>query len=244
MLLYKNLSKYYQKLILDDDYEKWLCYLLDKLKSKLSFGVGYDVGCGTGVFTRKLKSANFDVTGVDVSQEMLQVAKEVTASEKMNINYLLADMRKLKSFQKLDFITVVNDGLNYVKGDDVKRTFHNFKSLLKSGGVLMFDVSSKHKFKNVLSNNMFGDDGDDLSYIWLSEYDDSEQKITMNLSFFEKQGDVYKRYNEEQVQYAHETDFLKNSLISEGFEIVSITGNFGQELTETEDRILFFAIKK
>ncbi len=240
---YQILSKYYQNLILDKDYDVWTDYLLNEVKKQLPFGVGYDVGSGTGIFTRKLKKAGYKVTGVDISADMLAVAKELSVKENLNIDYILADMRSLKSLEKLDFITAVNDGLNYVKQSDVKKVFTSFNKCLKKRGILMFDVSTQYKLCKILNGNMFGDDGEDLSYIWLNDYDDIEKKLNLSLSFFEKQGDVYKRYDEVQVEYAHDILDIKTALENAGFTILKITDAFGKELTKTSTRAVFLAVK-
>lgn len=241
---YKSLSKYYEKLILDDGYDKWIDYMLSIVKEKLNSGVGYDVGCGTGIFTRKLKKSGFSVKGVDISSEMLAVAKDLSSKEGVYIDYLKCDMRALKSFEKLDFITAVNDGLNYLSQKDIKRCFSSFSKCLKRGGILLFDISTEYKLKTVLNGNMFGSDNEDLSYIWLSEYDENDNKLIMNLSFFEKQGELYKRFDEQQTEYAHQISDIKSELESAGFELLSLSGAFGEELSNSSHRAVFLARKK
>lgn len=242
-MIYKNLSKYYQGLILDKDYDGWTDYMLSVVKNSVSFGTGYDVGAGTGIFTRKLKKAGYKVVGVDISQEMLSIAKDLSVKENLNINYLKADMRNLKTFEKLDFITSVNDGLNYIPQKDVAKTFSAFSKSLKRGGILLFDVSTEYKLSTVLNGNMFGSDDEDLSYVWLSDYDSETKSLNMNLSFFERVGDVYKRYDERQVEYAHDIESLSSALKSNSYEVISITGAFGEELTPTSQRAVFLARK-
>lgn len=242
-MIYKNLSKYYQGLILDKDYDGWTDYMLSVVKNSLSFGSGYDVGAGTGIFTRKLKKAGYKVVGVDISQEMLAVAKDLSLKENLNINYLKADMRTLKTFEKLDFITCVNDGLNYISQKDVSKTFSAFSKCLKKGGILLFDISTEYKLSNVLNGNMYGSDDEDLSYVWLSEYDSDTKSLNMNLSFFEKVGEFYKRYDEQQVEYAHDVNALSNLLSANSFEVISITGAFGEELSSNSQRAVFLARK-
>lgn len=240
---YEILSKYYQKLIFDSEYDGWTDYMLSVVKNSLPFGVGYDVGSGTGIFTRKLKKAGYKVVGVDISSDMLAVAKDLSLKENLNIDYINMDMRSLKSFEKLDFITVVNDGLNYVKQSDVKKVFSSFKKCLKKGGYLLFDLSTEYKLSTVLNGNMFGDDGEDLSYIWLSEYDKEQKSLSLNLSFFEKQGELYKRYDEVQTEYAHDVNDIKTALDNAGFTTIKITDAFGNKLTDLSERAVFLAIK-
>ena len=241
---YEVLSKYYQKIIYDNDYDRWTEYLLTLVKQYAPSLSGVDVGCGTGIFTRKLKKAGFDVSGVDISQSMLTVAENISRKDRLKIDYLKGDMRSIALFKKVGFITVVNDGVNYIEDKDLLRTLKSFNKCLEKGGFLAFDISTEYKLQFVLGNNMYGDDGEELSYIWLSEYSPSQKKVDINVSFFEKQGDVYKRYNEEQTQYAHDVSFIENTLLDAGFEIISITNAFGKDITSKEERILFLARKK
>ena len=242
---YETLSRYYQGIILDDKYNEWTDYLITLINNHLSpCSTGLDVGCGTGIFTRKLKSQGYNVKGVDISEYMLNIAKSETLKQRQNIDYLLGDMRSLKSLEKLDFISSVNDGLNYIPKNGVEKTFKSFNKCLKKCGIVMFDVSTKYKLEKILGENMFGDDGEDLSYIWISEYIKEEEKLNISVSFFEKDGAVYKRYNEEQTEYAHEVEFIIESLKTSGFDIISVTDGFGNEITPTSERALFLAKKR
>ena len=75
---------------------------------------GIDMACGSGYFTRFLKGKGFDVYGVDNSEKMLARANEISFQEKLVVDYQLQDIKKFKSFKKLDFVTVINDGFNYL----------------------------------------------------------------------------------------------------------------------------------
>lgn len=241
---YKTLSRYYEGIILDDKYEEWTDYLLNLIGNYTAGTTGLDVGCGTGIFTRKLALKGYSVKGVDVSEYMLNKAKDQAFNKRLKIDFIKGDMRTLKSLEKLDFISSVNDGLNYIPKCDVIKVFKSFNKCLKKGGIVMFDLSTKYKLSKILGENMFGDDGDDLSYIWISEYIKEEEKLNINVSFFERDGEVYKRYNEEQTEYAHDLDFLCESLNECGFEVLSITDEFGLEIKSDTQRALFIAKKR
>ena len=107
----------------------------------------------------------------------------------------------------------------------------------------MFDVSSEYKLKNILGGNMYGDDGEDLSYIWLSEYSNEEKVLDINVSFFKKIGKLYERYDEVQRQYAHDKDTLLSELAACGFTVLSVTDENGNELKQDSQRIIITAIK-
>ena len=54
-----------------------------------------DVGCGTGRHAIELAKRGYSVTGVDLSDSMLQQAMEKAHGEKVSVNFLKADAREL-----------------------------------------------------------------------------------------------------------------------------------------------------
>ena len=73
---------------------------------------------------------------------MLKTAKTKGIEQNLNIEYQKQDMKNLKTFEKVGFISVVNDGLNYISGNDLLKTFKSFNKCLVKGGFLIFDISS------------------------------------------------------------------------------------------------------
>ncbi|MBR6737894.1 MAG: class I SAM-dependent methyltransferase [Clostridia bacterium] len=240
---YKTLSQFYNGIICDDAYSSWLDFLAKTLKSKNPEPFGIDFACGTGLFTRKVKALGYSVVGVDISPDMLAVAEETTRNEKLNIKYFVGDFKNFKLKEKQGFITAVNDGFNYVPITGLKKAIKNCYDSLKNNGVLMFDVSTPYKLKEVLAKNMFGDDGEELSYIWLSEFISDSSRLDITISFFKKEGEVYKRFTEQQSQYAHEKEDIENILKTVGFTNFTVTDENGNPLTKTSQKMLFIATK-
>ena len=239
---YSALAPHYEKLVSNCDYEQWSQYLFEKLNLYAKGKVGCDCACGSGYFTRFLKKSGYDVYGVDSSESMLTQAKRLAVEEQTPVNFLLQDLKKFKSFKKLDFITVINDGFNYLDEKGVKSALKSFYSALKKGGVLLFDISSEYKLKKIIGNNLFGEDTDDVTYMWFNECDG--KTVKMDLTFFVRQGQNYVRQDESHVQYIHNQDQLLEVLKSVGFEVVEITGLFGEPIKEDSQRIHFIAIKR
>lgn len=239
---YSALARYYEKLAEEDGYEEWGDRVL-RLAEKYSAGRKCaDLACGSGFFTRKLKKGGFDVFGCDLSEEMLIEAQRKSAKEGLSIEYRLQNLTNFTSFDKLDIVTVINDGFNYLDGKKLKKTVAAISKNLKKGGVLIFDVSSVYKLKNVIAGNVFAEDLDDLTYLWFNEL--NGDKLTMSLTFFIKDGDKYVRKDEVHVQYAHELNFIKSVLKENAFEIAELFGNNQGELQDTDERWNFVAIKK
>ena len=236
---YTALAKFYEKIIYDNEYKKYLNFILSLVKENSPSIKGLDLCCGTGIFTRLLKREGYQVTGVDLSEDMLSYAKLYSSNEKLNVNYLIGDIRRLKVFEKVGFISIVNDGLNYVKTAELKQVFKSTYSALNKGGILVFDVSSKHKLKNVLGSNVFYDNSEDLTYLWLNNYNENDNSLNITLSLFNKEGDKYLRYDEEQIEYAHEIDDIVTAFTGVGFTKVGVFDEFGNDVNNKTNRIVF-----
>ncbi len=239
---YSALARYYEKLAEEDGYEEWGDRVLELAKRYSKGRKCADLACGSGFFTRKLKAGGFDVFGCDISEEMLVEAQKKSAEEGLSIEYRKQNLVNFVSFEKLDIVTVINDGFNYLDGRKLKKAVSAISKNLKKGGILIFDVSSAYKLKNVIADNVFAEDLDYLTYLWFNE--PSGDKLTMNLTFFIKDGDRYLRKDEVHVQYVHELDFIRNVLAENSFEIAELFGKTRGELTDTDERWNFVAIKK
>jgi len=93
-----------------------------------------DLGCGTGEpIGQYFVDAGFQVTGVDGSNKMLEIAK----SRCPKIRFILNDMRTINLNEKFDGI-VAWHSFFHLSQDDQRAMFKTFASHLKTGGVLLF----------------------------------------------------------------------------------------------------------
>ena len=82
------MSKGYDKLNSETDYVRWASFIEACFEkwSDIKIESVLDLGCGTGPMTLELCRRGYDMTGLDISCEMLSVAKE-TADEQGGIPY-------------------------------------------------------------------------------------------------------------------------------------------------------------
>ena len=234
--LFDSVAEFYDYSMRNNcDYEGWAHYVVNKIKGFLPTAKnGIDMACGSGYFTRAFKKAGFAVTGMDISAEMLTSAQTITTKEKMFIPYILGDMTSFKAQGKVDFITIINDGINCLPPEKLQKAFKCMASALKKGGILHFDVSSEYKLKSVIANNTFCEDDDDYSYIWFNT--PYEDRVVMEMSIFLKRGDSYIKRESSLIEYVHTLDLLKIALENAGFTILEVNGDMG-ELTESSNRL-------
>ena len=238
MKAYSAIAGNYEYLQKDYDYDLWSQYVIEKL-SNVPNKTGVDVGAGTGLITRALADAGYVVTGTDVSYEMLNYATSVTDGK---IPFIYQKAENFSGFSSLGFVTAVNDVVNYLTKSNAVKFFKKVYSSLASGGVFMFDVSSEYKLKNVIGNNTFTCEDENVSYSWNNYL--SGDKVYMDLSVFTLKDDgTYNRNDESHVQYVHTKDFITSALKEIGFS-VKVEGEYGKRLSTKTNRLTFVCLKK
>ncbi|MBH0168692.1 class I SAM-dependent DNA methyltransferase [Fictibacillus sp. 18YEL24] len=244
---YQRFAYLYDELMEDAPYDEWLNFVKTSASNHLEDGKRFlDVGCGTGSMTVLLAKEGFEVTGVDLSSDMLMVAKEKAELEKVNLSLFQQDMRELEGLGIYDCVTILCDSLNYILTEkDVKRTFLSAGNHLKTGGLLLFDVHSLHKINEIFIGQTFGSNDEKLSYIWQCYQGELENSVEHDLSFFMQNGERYERYDELHTQRTFSVEDYCNWLRECGFEHLNVSADFkGIEPTEESERILFVARKK
>ena len=235
---YNAIASVYESLQKDFDYGKWAKYILKVIKNAPN-KVGVDVGAGTGLITRALFNAGYLVTGTDVSYEMLN---EAVAQSNGQIPYIQQSAEAFSGFSNLGFVTAVNDVVNYLTPKKVEKFFTKVFSALDRGGIFVFDISSTYKLKNLLGNETFCLDTDDVSYMWFNIL--KADRVIMDISVFKPTDDgLYERFDERHVQFLHETGFITNTLKNVGFNDVFVTGHLGNPIKNDSLRIVFIAKK-
>ena len=74
---YTAFAYVYDELMDNVPYDDWAEYLIGLLKENgVADGLVCELGCGTGQMTRRLAAAGYDMIGIDLSEDMLEVARE------------------------------------------------------------------------------------------------------------------------------------------------------------------------
>lgn len=204
-----------------------------------------DLACGTGNITIPLAKRGYEMIGVDISEEMLMVAREKATDESLDILFLNQDMARLDLFGTCDAFLCMIDGLNYIiEPKKIEYLFKRIKTcFLNPGGILIFDISTRHKLKNVIGNNTFIHDGEDVFYSWENRYVNKLNLSKMYLNFFCKQRDgKYKRFYEEHLQRGHNTEELLAALKKSGFSKLETYDGFSFNQPKVDSqRVVFVA---
>ncbi|WAW14381.1 class I SAM-dependent DNA methyltransferase [Peptostreptococcus equinus] len=254
MAQYGNFAYIYDQLMDDVDYEKWVDHIENLIKlNNIKVKNILELACGTGNITIPLTRRGYDIAGIDISEEMLDVAYNKSIEENTTLVLLEQDIVELDfDIYDLDCVLCACDGFNYITSiEDLDKVFTKVHQQLKDGGIFVFDISSHFKLKNILGNNFMGQSRKDLSYMWTNYYDDQIQLLEMELDFFVKidadddeEDNLYEKYSEVHLQRAHKEEEIIKLLEKVGFEDIKSFGDFELEnVKEDSQRVFFTAIK-
>lgn len=121
----------------DHQNDTWLVEGTDKFASFLKSGsLVLDVGCGAGVKTSYLKKKGLKVVGIDFSEKMIEIAKQMMP----NTKFLVADITEpLEIDERFDGI-FAQAVLLHIYKKNVKLVLANLVNLLKPKGYLYIAV--------------------------------------------------------------------------------------------------------
>lgn len=244
MDIYTSFAQVYDLFMDNVPYEQWCAFLCDLLKQHdITDGPVVDIGCGTGKMTRLMSACGYDMTGIDNSAEMLQIAID---QQEEDILYLLQDMQELELDGCVRAIYSVCDCINYVLDEDeLFCAFQKIYQYLETGGVFIFDVNTSYKYKELLCENTFAESREEGSFIWENYYDEEARINEYDLTLFipEEKG-LYRRFAETHYQRNYELTELHKLLTRAGFVCETVYDDYtAMPVNETSERAVFLAKK-
>jgi 2-polyprenyl-3-methyl-5-hydroxy-6-metoxy-1,4-benzoquinol methylase len=99
-----------------------------------------DIGCGTGRHSRELAKRGYTVTGVDLSESLLNRAKELAKKANLNIDFQVQDARKLNFSNQFDLVIMICEGaFALMETDEMNyEILRNATNALKENGKIIF----------------------------------------------------------------------------------------------------------
>jgi ubiquinone/menaquinone biosynthesis C-methylase UbiE len=123
----------------DKEYiDKFLSYLPDK-------SLILDAACGPGTVSKYFLDKGYSVTGIDLSEEMIKLAKKINAQGEFKV----MDLRKLEFPENTFDGIFCSFGLPYIPKSDVKKTLEGIHKVLKDKGYLFLSLLEGEKEKFV-----------------------------------------------------------------------------------------------
>ena len=245
MNAYEALAASYDALTYDIPYEEIFQFMKEIFRQRGKNPKSIlDLACGTGSLSLLLAQAGYEVTGVDLSEEMLTIASEKVMDMEKRPFFACQAMEKLRLPYLVEAVVCCLDSLNYlVKPADCCETIRRVYETLSPGGIFIFDINSVRKLKS-MDGQIFLDETEDTYCVWRTEFVEEENICYYGMDLFQRNGTQWHRSFEEHREYAYSVEQLKTYLLQAGFGSVQVYGDRRLESPLPEEQRIFFVASK
>lgn len=243
MKAYKELSYFYDEFTTDVPYDSFINYykqIFEKYSKNPKLIL--DLGCGTGTLTIKMAEQDFEMIGIDMSEDMLMEAQDKSFDmEKNRPIFLKQAMENLDLFGTIDACISSLDCVNYITDKEkLKKAFDRVCLFLEDNGLFIFDINTKHKLKN-LDGQSYVRESDDVFCVWQAGFKDD--LCTYDFDIFVKKEEKYDRFVETHIERAYEIEEITKMLEEVGFYDISCFDEFSFNKADEQCQRVFFVCK-
>ncbi len=229
---YRDFGYYFDDITSQMDYKKWFDFIKPFINNKSKI---LDLACGSLTFAILLKTYGYDVSGLDLSETMLEVGREKAKMNHLEIPLYHMDMTTFKIDRKFDCITCFFDSLNHLPTKEmVLETFNRVYEHLEDNGVFILDIFSEYAYNNCEQN--LADDVISCSYEWTIKKI-NPNILHHNLIIHSMDDNIVENYYE----YYYPLDLFTTD---PRFQVQILSGDFEDNLNPTSGRILLVLRKR
>jgi SAM-dependent methyltransferase len=228
-LPFTQLARVYDAIFADVEYEDWADFVLEVLTDLEWFGASLepenirvlDLACGTGSSSKPYVERGFSVTGADLNEPMLEMAR----AKLPKVRFHRQGFLDLELTERFHLVTCVFDSLNNLTDPvDLMQTFSRVYTHLLPGGWFAFDVNTSVGVRELWDDDRFEgevktDDGP-AHYVWTHRYDPEAGfgHITAHCQVWTDDG--LREFTEQHVERGYDPPEIMPMLERAGFQAV------------------------
>ena len=201
--------------------------LVEALKAGgINQGLVIDLGCGSGILSRAIYQAGYEVLGVDISEAMIARARQCVPRGEFRVESLLkAELPPAVA------VAAVGEAINYLFDPENTRSslaklLLRIHGALEPGGVFLLDVAEPGRVPGVGLTRMYFE-GNGWALLVSNEEDRRRRFLTRRITSFRQVGELYRRDHEVHRQRLLPRSEMAAQLRSIGFRVRVLRGYSG-----------------
>lgn len=176
-----------------------------------------DLACGTGTAAAELARRGWQVTGLDASAAMLDVARAKAEAQGVKVEWIQGDMRAFRLPSRYGLVTCFFDALNYLlEPHELQTTFERVREALLPGGLFVFDMNTDRGLQG-WEEGEFVQIFPGLVSFMREVYDPARRIAQVRLSFYLADEPGYRRIEEVHLERGYTLEEVRGALAAAGF---------------------------
>lgn len=178
-----------------------------------------DLGCGSGIWARKLVDAGYQVVGVDISLAMIEIARRRVPEAEFHVeSFLQFRIPPCRAVTALgEVFNYLFDSANSLRS--LQAVCRNIFDALDPGGLLIFDVAEPDRWSG---RAQVFTEGEGWTCLVEYHHDDSSQQLRRRIVTFREVDGAYRRHEELHCQQLYDEDSVRRMLESIGFQVQAV----------------------
>lgn len=178
-----------------------------------------DVACGTGVVTVELAKKGYEMTGIDLSHDMLGHARERARKHGVKIKLMRDDMRTFSVAQQFPCVISTHDVLDHLFEDkELDQAFQRIAGTLLPDGLFIFDMNCWEGIRHLNGRTIFVENSERSgAYHLIAEDGTLETNI---VGFLRVEDNLYERFAETLFQRCYSNEEIERRLADVGLELL------------------------
>ena len=219
---FKDYAEYYDLIYKDKDYEREVNFIEEIFGESKPKKI-LEVGCGTGNYTKILLERGYEVTAVDISEDMLEIARR-----KCNCTLIKGDIKDIALNEKFDTCVAMFAVMGYItKNSDIIKALNNIRRHLKPNGVFVFDVWNGLAVLRLLPEQRIKEvENNEIKIIRFAVPSlrafDHICEVNYKLLIINKENDTFNKINEKHIVRFYFPQEITHYLEDAGFEVLKI----------------------
>lgn len=245
-MIYQSFAELYDELFDPAMYDQWLDFVAKRVQPQS--GAVLDLACGSGRLGVLLAEQGYDVSGLDLSEEMLALAAEHADEANVTMPLMAGNMLDLSEIETYQTITCFADSFCYLPDlAAVTKAFSEVHDHLAVGGKFLFDVITPHQTDDVYPGYMYNYVDDTRAFVWTSYgIEDEAHAAEHELAFFtlDQETGQYRKVTELHHERTYELADYQTALADAGLSLQRVSADFGEHEVAADTTRWFFEVTR
>jgi SAM-dependent methyltransferase len=195
-----------------------------------------DLACGTGILAIELARKGHIVKGIDISPEMIRMAKSKSTGL-ANVSFEVADMTRLQAEDTYHLVMCTFDSINYItRISDLRKMFRFTAQALRHKGIFIFDSNTRKLYRSHHNDRVERELGGQ-TFIQQCTFNPGRNRATVEFMFSDGNKEVHK-------QRPYDFEELEPLLLMNGFTLLELFSWFDRSPYSAKTEKLFCVARR